>query len=159
METGKIKEIGRFLLIFCVTFLGLYVSSFFYSGFVQKAMAFLQSALWNFLGKENYLHGTIIKFEKHSIEISFLCSGLIEWFVLVAAMVATPCKIRKKILGIGLSFVAVFIFNFFRIFVSTYVLFLNADIASIVHEVLFRISLFVIIAGIYYVWLNSFKNV
>ncbi len=155
MNKQKFVVIGRFLAIFLLCFAALYLSSFLYANFFQYLHAFLQSTTWNFLGKKNFLKNNILHFENLRVEISFLCSGLIELFILISAIIATPSSRRKKIFGIVASLVLVFIFNFFRIFISTYFLFLDISFAELIHEILFRLSLFFVIAGVYYLWLRS----
>ena len=50
--------------------------------------------------------------ENFSVQISYLCTGLMEFIVLVAAIIATTgIKKEKKLIGIIRAGIAVFLFN------------------------------------------------
>ncbi|PJA18548.1 MAG: hypothetical protein COX63_02140, partial [Candidatus Diapherotrites archaeon CG_4_10_14_0_2_um_filter_31_5] len=95
--------------------------------------------------------------ENFSVQISYLCTGLMEFIVLVAAIIATTgIKKEKKLIGIIRAGIAVFLFNAGRIII-TISLIEKTDLQTIelAHDLLFRISLFVLIAGYYFVWYYS----
>ncbi|MBI2530446.1 MAG: hypothetical protein HYW05_04870 [Candidatus Diapherotrites archaeon] len=90
------------------------------------------------------------------IFISYLCTGALETFLLIAAILASfGIDMRKRIIGAIAAFIAVFIFNLLRILITIFLL-INLDlrIAEISHDLLFRISLLIAIAGFYYAWQN-----
>ena len=96
---------------------------------------------------------------QQTILISFLCSGLIELIVLISCISATfNADLKKKLKGIALALVAWLILNPIRI-ALTILIALNAsvEIAEIVHGILFKLSLFIIIIGIYFVWMKYVK--
>ena len=99
----------------------------------------------------------LILAENFSVQISYLCTGLMEFIVLVAAIIATTgIKKEKKLIGIIRAGIAVFLFNAGRIII-TISLIEKTDLQTIelAHDLLFRISLFVLIAGYYFVWYYS----
>ncbi len=88
------------------------------------------------------------------IIISYLCTGILETMLLIAAILASfGIDLRKRVIGAVAAFFAVFIFNLLRILITIFLI-LNFDlrIAEISHDLLFRLSLLVVIAGFYYVW-------
>lgn len=96
----------------------------------------------------------LIVFENFSVQISYLCTGLMEFILLISAIIATE-KIQKekKILGIIGAGIATFSFNITRIAI-TISLIENVSLETIelAHDLLFRISLFILIAGYYFAW-------
>jgi len=97
-----------------------------------------------------------IEFQKFSIEINYLCTGLLELTVLLAAIIATPMiSARKKFFGAIGAIIVSYAFNLARI-VFTIIAINSYSIktAELTHDVLFRISLFAIVAGYYFVWLR-----
>src|SRR3989338_6588066 len=88
------------------------------------------------------------------IFISYLCTGVLEALLLIAAILASfGIGLRNRIIGAIAAFFAVFVFNIARIIV-TIALIMNFDlrIAEISHDLLFRLSLLIVIAGFYYFW-------
>ncbi|MEW6295800.1 MAG: exosortase/archaeosortase family protein [Candidatus Diapherotrites archaeon] len=97
-----------------------------------------------------------IEFQKFNVEINYLCTGLLELTVLLAAIIATPyISSRKKIFGVMGAIIVSYIFNLARIvFTITAISSYSIKTAELTHDVLFRISLFIIVAGYYFVWLK-----
>ncbi len=105
-------------------------------------------------GKIVFQEPVLILFENFSVQISYLCTGLMEFILLASAIIATAgIKKEKKVLGIVGAGIATFVFNVIRI-VITISLIENTsiEIIELTHDVLFRISLFVLIAGYYFIW-------
>lgn len=89
------------------------------------------------------------------IEISYLCTGLMELFVIIAAIAASHgISLKKRAVGILAALIVAPLFNLFRI-TATIFLILNSgsiELIDFTHNILFRITLFFAIAGIYTVW-------
>lgn len=88
------------------------------------------------------------------IAISYLCTGILETALLVAAIAASfGIEIRKRIIGIVAAAIAIFAFNLLRILATIFLIInFNLSVAEFGHEVLFRLFLFIVIAGFYAVW-------
>lgn len=89
------------------------------------------------------------------IAISYLCTGILETAVLAAAIAATlEIKARKRLIGIAAAIAGVQLFNIMRILATiAIILNFNLELAEIGHEILFRLFLFMAIAGFYAAWL------
>lgn len=91
------------------------------------------------------------------IMISDVCTGLLEIIVIVAAIAASVgIDWRKRLLGVAAAIGIAFTFNIARI-VSTVLIIVNSsslELIEFAHNVLFRVFLFVVIAGIYFFWFN-----
>ena len=88
------------------------------------------------------------------IAISYLCTGILETALLIAAIAASyGIEIRKRVIGIAAAAIAIFIFNLLRILATIFLIInFNLSVAEFGHEVLFRMFLFVVIAGFYAAW-------
>lgn len=92
------------------------------------------------------------------IQISYLCTGLLEMIVLVSAVIASlGISWRKRVAGILAGVVLTQVFNFLRIFITVdFILSSNAvETIEFIHNILFRLALLAIIVGIYAVWFYS----
>jgi exosortase/archaeosortase family protein len=91
----------------------------------------------------------------HVIEISDLCTGLTEMLVIVGAIIASiGISWRKRLIGAAAAAIIVVLLNLARIVFTALLIIGTSDLAIIdfVHNILFRVFLFVSIAGIYIVW-------
>ncbi|MDO8627967.1 MAG: archaeosortase/exosortase family protein [Candidatus Diapherotrites archaeon] len=153
---------GKFLLAFFIIFALLYTTTQFYLIGVETLFAEILNSLLQLIGISGKIsvHASEqvvwLILEKATIQISFLCTGLAELFVLWAAFGASfGIPREKRILGCLQAVAVVLVFNVVRIFATT-ILLLNsgAEFADLAHDLLFRVSLFVVIAGFYWWWLN-----
>lgn len=89
-----------------------------------------------------------------SIEISYLCTGLLETIVLSGVIIASAgISIKKRIIGLAAGIIATMGVNFGRIFATLYfVQNSNATTAEFIHNVFFRLTLFVTIFCFYAIW-------
>lgn len=103
------------------------------------------------------------------IEISYLCTGMLELIVLIAAIIASHgISWKKRAIGIFSAIIIAPIFNLLRIIITILVI-LNSnsiELIDLTHNILFRIILFLVIVGIYFAWflwatnqLKTLKNI
>ncbi len=90
----------------------------------------------------------------NSIGITYLCTGLFELIILVSAIIASfGIQLRKRLIGAAGAVVVTALFNIVRIFLSIYIIILfGLQIGELSHDLLFRIFLFLVIAGYYAAW-------
>ncbi|MFH1255671.1 MAG: exosortase/archaeosortase family protein [Candidatus Diapherotrites archaeon] len=91
------------------------------------------------------------------IAISYLCTGLLEATVLVSAIAASfGIETRKRLKGIAGAVAVSIAFNFLRIVASILAIaFLGLEAGDLAHNILFRFTLFIVIAGYYWVWIKK----
>ncbi len=152
---------GRFLAFFIIVYLALSVSiKFFFPVIVieqwvaDNVLAFLQ-----FLGHQGYVtmgQTAVIHIEGGpAIEISELCTGLMETLIVVSAIIASAgIDWRKRLFGSVSAGLATIVLNFARIVFTVLLILGTADIALITfaHNILFRAFLLISIAGMYMLW-------
>ena len=90
------------------------------------------------------------------IAISYLCTGLMEIAIIASAVLASfGISLQKRIVGVAAGILAIIIFNFIRILASVLIiLWFGLDIGGFSHDLLFRIFLFIVIAGFYFAWMK-----
>ena len=72
---------------------------------------------------------------------------------ILAVLASFGIDLKKRIIGVIAGTIALFLFNLFRIIAS--ILIINSfglDAGNFSHDILFRIFLFVTIAGFYFYW-------
>ncbi len=154
------KKAGIFLLICIVSYSLLTIASRifpmeFYENIVAQSVLFILNIL-GIKGSIALQEPVLITLASGAkIEISFLCTGLMELFVIISAITASQgISLKKRAAGIAAALVIAPLFNLFRI-IATILLILNTQSIGLIdftHDILFRITLFAVIMGIYTVW-------
>jgi exosortase/archaeosortase family protein len=92
----------------------------------------------------------------YPIFISQLCTGILEFCLLVSAIFATKEVIlKKRIIWMLWSILLVVVFNIIRIVVTIlFIVFFSVSLANIFHSFLFRLFLVIIVVGFYYLFLK-----
>ena len=155
------EKSAKFLLVFVIIY------SLLYFGFnfivpLEMFEFFIASAVMSLLGLMG-VNGSIVLQEPVlillesglEIQISYLCTGLMEIFIVIGAVLASlGIEMRKRIIGVIAGVVFAFVFNIFRIVATIFIALGNPEslVLELAHDVLFRITLFVVIAGFYIAW-------
>lgn len=158
----QVWNAGKFVLLLIVFFAALlFASSLVPLNFFEKATAYSSNALYGLIG----IRGTVQAEEGEvfiqiaegpKIIFSGLCTGLLETIVLASAIAATfEISRRKRLFGIIIGAICVFLFNLLRIAITTLAILASpVGVAEFTHNVLFRVFLFFAIAGLYAGWYN-----
>ncbi len=160
------SEAGRFLLFFFVYFLGIaLVFSFASYEFFSLVFAYSSLFVLSFFGVfgEVYSEAPVLlslSVFKEKVWLSYLCTGLLEFFVVFSSILAAGGKkASEKALGVFASILFIFVFNTLRIVGSILAIHwfgLEAGVFS--HDIFFRVFLFLSIFVFYAFWLfNSEK--
>lgn len=89
------------------------------------------------------------------IQISYLCTGLLEMIVLISAIIASlGISWKKRVIGLIAGVGLTQAFNLMRIIITTDLIMKtdSIEIIEFVHNFLFRLTLFIVIVGIYAAW-------
>jgi len=152
---------GRFLLYFIVAYiaLSLLAKAFFTVQGIELWVAGNVLGILQAMGQQGQVmigESAFIELASGtSIEISELCTGLMETLIIAGAIIASVgISWRKRILGAAVSAVAAILFNHARIVFTVMAILGTEDIGLVefAHNVLFRVVLFVVIAGLYIAW-------
>ncbi|HRT02368.1 MAG TPA: exosortase/archaeosortase family protein [Candidatus Diapherotrites archaeon] len=93
----------------------------------------------------------------YPVYISFLCTGVLEFSLLSAAILASHgFSWKKRVVGILIGTGVLIFFNILRISLTVFLITeLNLKVASFFHGFLFRLFLVIIVLGTYYFWLKK----
>lgn len=163
MKMGRvtIENAGKFIFFLATIFLAL---NFLFSFLPVDGLQYFYGAgtlailsLFGFSGYVTAGSPVLVDLNVFSVPLGFgyLCTGLLELSFLISCIAATPGQdARKKALGIIAGTVVLVVFNFVRIVASVLAIYyfgLGAGVFS--HDVLFKVALFAVIIGYYYLWL------
>ncbi len=152
---------GRFLAFFIIIYLilSILIKFFFPIIVIEQWVADNVLAFLQFLGYQGYVtlgQTAVIHIESGpAIEISELCTGLMETMIIVSAIIASAgIDWRKRLFGSVSAGLATIVLNFARIVFTILLILGTADIVLITfaHNILFRAFLLISIAGMYMLW-------
>ncbi len=151
-KTDAIKG-GKFLLMLVFSYVILSVLiGLIPLEWIELLMA--KSVILFLNGKIVLQEPVLILFENYSIQISYLCTGVMEFILISSALIATQGITKeKKLIGILGAGITVYVFNLIRIITTISLIETSStQVIELTHDLLFRISLFFLIAGYYFLW-------
>lgn len=161
-EFNKIeaKKAAKFLVALAILYFALYYTIIYSVGLQPLESAAAQGSViaLNALGENARISSTQepvqLSVQGKTIEISELCTGLLETLLVFSAVVASfGISWKKRALGAVAAIFAIYVFNIVRIAASVMqILSTPIEFADLTHNLLFRASLFAVIAGYYFVW-------
>ncbi|MDO8647870.1 MAG: exosortase/archaeosortase family protein [Candidatus Diapherotrites archaeon] len=163
-DRKEIAKTGKFLIAWILAFLLIYYGAVFAIGWQNielftagssaKVLQSFDSAKVTVLENTD---GVFLKVHGIQIQISDLCTGWLETALLASAILASlGIAWKKRIYGAIGALIFGFAFNQLRIFVTIMQLFgTNVQTAELTHDVFFRLSLLIVIAGFYFVWFRK----
>jgi len=156
LDKSEARKTGRFLAFFVLIYLVLWfgLTAIIPESLMQQQIAGAVAATFNGSMVEAE-HPTVQLAQGKFIEISPLCTGLTELFIITAAILASiGIPLKKRLLGAAAGAIAVLALNLFRIFATISIILSTSSIELIdfAHNVLFRIFLLAAVAGIYIAW-------
>ena len=158
--TKPLRFCGLFLLILVLA-LGAYL--FVLAKWPQAADAFLSglmssvaqavSFFLNILGFESQVNGRTIMTDKLALEIIVECTGFYESLILVAAVLAYPARLTRKLLGVLIFLVLIYLINLFRMVSLSLIGQYSMSLFELVHLYVLRISSLLIIVLLWMLWI------
>ena len=161
-SAGDVQKAGRFLLFFIFFFVaGTLLLDFVVPNSArQELVASATLAVLQATGTTGHLdlsagHTWIILDRGNTIQISDLCTGTLEFLIIIGAILASAGIDRKKrVLGAAMAGVLVLLLNLARILATIGLIGSTQDtqLIDFTHNVFFRVFLFVSIMGLYTLW-------
>lgn len=156
--------LGLFLLYFIFiyvilnySFLYKYINSFFgiTSNFVITYLFGIPASLS--IDPVTFSSVITISSIDYPVFINGLCTGILEFSILVCAILATRLgSLKKRLLWCSIALGVVVIFNITRISLTVFLITkLNQTTASFFHGFLFRLFLVLVVIGTYWLFLRS----
>ncbi|MFH1587765.1 MAG: exosortase/archaeosortase family protein [Candidatus Diapherotrites archaeon] len=159
-KTEQLKGL-KFTALVLVWFIGLNGILFLIplTGLIQLFYAHAGLFALNFFGFQGKVileEVPVIVFSNfdYNASITYLCSGVLETIVLISCIMASiGISWKKRIIGSLIGIILLGIGNIKRIVLSVLILkFFGNFWGNLFHEILFKIFLFIGIAGIYFIW-------
>lgn len=148
----KLLEVLVFLIKFNLLAIPLYILSFLDFSYqpLQELVANLAFLFLKAMGIETSLKGSTILAIKELkvafIDISMDCTGWKSLYALSALTISTPkIKVKKKIIFLAISLPFIFIFNTFRIALTTHVYLMSPEYFELVHNFFWQWGLIIVI--------------
>ena len=162
MSNKELLSAGKFIagiLIFFAIFYFLFLIiplewiEFFYAKISLEILK-----LFGFTGEIIFQEPVLIQLNVFNVPIgiSYLCTGLLELTLVWASVLASfGIELKKRIQGVIAGTIVLVCFNFIRILSTIIIIALfGLEAGDLSHEFLFKLFLFLTIAGFYYFWFN-----
>jgi len=156
LSAGKfIAGIAVFFMLFYFLFslIPLEWIEFFYAKISLEILK-----LFGFTGEIIFQEPVLIQLNVFNVPIgiSYLCTGLLELTLVWASVLASfGIELKKRIQGVIAGTIVLICFNFIRILSTIIIIALfGLEAGDLSHEFLFKLFLFLTIAGFYYFWFN-----
>jgi archaeosortase B (VPXXXP-CTERM-specific) len=111
--------------------------------------------LLQILGLKATITAKEINLSTFAISVVRQCTGLFEVITLIAAVIAYPTTIEKKIKGIEMGLPLIFIFNILRLILLAYLGVYYFPMFEIVHDYILQLTFFSFVIFIWFFWINS----
>lgn len=155
----KLKIVAKFLLIFNLLSLPLYVAIYANFSFypLQVFTASVSNSVLQIIGYDTSLHGNLLVITAKNlllrVDVSWDSTGWKSLYALAALSVATPVAFDKKIKFLAIALPAIFVVNILRV-VTTISLSLiyGLEYFDLLHNLLWREGLIAAVVGIWLVW-------
>ncbi len=124
---------------------------------LSLATAWVIDALLGVYGSGSFRRGDTLTFQGFSVRIIGECTGMVEFALLTAFMLAFPARWKERLRGIVLGGLGIYVFNLIRI-VGLLVLGAKApEYFSFFHIYFWQVTAIGIISVIFLVWTRSLE--
>jgi len=159
----KKRIIIRSLAIFVGTILvfipALPVYRGFLCGSLLVAIARATGFILRVFGTAAHVSGTTIISPVFSVEVIVSCSGIFAYILFVAAVLAYPCKLKEKAIGIGLGVPIIFAVNLARIVSLFYIGAYLPQFFEPAHLLFWQALMIVTVVLVWLFWAQRFTHV
>jgi exosortase/archaeosortase family protein len=150
-----LKKTLKYALLFTVYFIISILLLSHLKLSLSEAVAKITLQLVNGFGGNISLQGNHLINQTMDVEINDVCSGVTEMAVILAALMASyDVGIKNRVMGVAAGFAVILVVNPLRIATTILLFEKSAIIGEMFHDILFRISLFVVVLVYYVVWYN-----
>lgn len=156
------KKYNLFLLKYIAVIVSYYLIILIPNNFLLeqylKSTAFFSSIIINWFSGNVSQIGDVIVGNNFSVQISFGCEGTEPIILFLAGVIAFETSKKKKLIGISLGIITLYILNLFRIVILFFVGSKDLALFSALHDVYLQIILIVIAVFMLLLWINYAKK-
>lgn len=120
---------------------------------LMELTATLSGAVLSVFSDAANYHGVFVSYKGFSVEIIDECTGLFEMLIYLAAVASFSTTFKKKLIGVAIGIPAIFLFNLIRIILLLVVGASSFDTFNFMHLYLWQVTLIIMIASIWIMWL------
>ena len=155
------KDTVRFLTIFSITALVMYLAYYFllmnspimFS--IKSGTASIVSFLLSMIGLKSTSHNNIVTLNGFSMEIIDECTAIFSSIVYTAAVIAYPTRPKQKIIGILLGIPLLYFIDIVRLIVLALVGISNREMFDYVHVYLWQTTFIAFVVMVFYLWIKK----
>lgn len=126
---------------------------------LMQLIAGLTTYLLWLLGNPVNLNETVVASSVFSMQVGNECTGIVPAVILIAAVIAYPSSLLKKILCLGLGIPVIFLINLVRTVSLYYVGVHIPQYFDISHFVVWQSITILVVIGIWLLWIGKVVNV
>lgn len=123
-----------------------------------ESTALFASALLNLFYNNIAVVGSKISNSYFSVQVSYGCDGTEAIILFLAGIIAFKTNIKKKIIGISIGIILIYLLNIFRIVILFYVGNINTGFFNSLHTIYFPILFIMIPILLLLVWIDYVKK-
>jgi exosortase H (IPTLxxWG-CTERM-specific) len=116
------------------------------------------SFLINLFGGTSFVNGTHLSTPQFGINVVDGCNGIYATAILLSGIIAYPSRIKHKMIGILLGFIAIFAVNLVRVISLLYLGQSYPDIFKELHVFIWQPVIIIWAIYIWYVWWNKIEG-
>ncbi len=121
-------------------------------------IVFSSSFLINLFGGTSFVNGTHLSNPQFGINVVDGCNGIYATAILLSGVIAYPAKVRHKLLGVLIGFVAIFALNLVRVISMLYLGQYFPDIFKEIHIFVWQPIIILWAIYIWYFWWNTIEG-
>ena len=154
------KVVLRSWLVFVAVFLGLLALFVRWGSLIQEqAVAWTARATAGalaLLGADGRADGSLVTSSLYSVRIIFECTGVFPVMIFVAAVIAYPCGLRPKLLGLGVGVPGLLLLNEIRLVSLFYVGYWFPQVFDTLHLVVWQSLMIFFTVLLWLLWSSRF---
>ena len=158
------RQIIRAYLIFFAAILSFATFLFFMSlndlfiPSLRRVYAVVTGFILGLLGNPVRVSGTLITSPSYSMEVVTACTGLFVTTIFLSAVIAYPCRLRTKLIGVAIGIPGIFLLNVVRLVTLFYVGIYLPRFADRVHLLVWQSLIILLVLVLWLFWVGRFAH-
>jgi len=122
---------------------------------IQGGFARVSGAVLGLFGERVSVDGNVVRTDRFAISVVTACTGLFLTGLFAAAVIASPARLRAKLVGIGIGVTGIFAVNVVRLVSLYYVGVHLPGLLDIVHLLIWQSLLIAFAVGLWLLWAGT----
>jgi archaeosortase B (VPXXXP-CTERM-specific) len=160
---GRNRMVIRAWLVFFLAIVGCTAILRATVGWVHSVLSVLTAQVTGLilraLGTQNQVSGTLVQSPQFAMQIIPECTGFLVGAIFLSAILAYPCRLRAKVLGVAFGFPAIFLINQVRMVSLYYIGAFFPDFLDAAHFVVWQSLIIFSAVILWLLWVEKFANV